>query len=468
MYYLLFLYFAFSSLFVLVIYRLFFHPLHGYPGPTIAALTNWYEAYYNIVKGGSLIAKYEQLHKLHGPVIRVGPNTLHFNDRQAYHDIYTYGSTLVKDRGIYDAFGVHARESSFIFSDPEVAKQRRNLLQPLFSRRAVTSLEYTIQQKIDKLLDVLADNYNSSSTTVSMDVAYRALTTDIITSYCFAESANILDSPGFSDPILQGMKETLTKIWLQIHFPFFVTFALNAPQKLILWLLPEFEGYLKMKAGFERQINSLIKDPDTLAMVEHETIFHHLLEPKDQKPLSQASLMDEAFILVAAGSDTVGNACNIGTFYALKYPSIHQKLKKELDEVWPDKDRPMNYAALENLPYLTAFIKEVLRFSLGAMHPLPRVVGPSTPKIGGLKIPPGTVVGMSVKFLHTNPDVFPDPYTFNPDRWLVQDTSQPMLDLATFSKGPRICLAWCELYLIFGNILRRLDLKLHITEDTYV
>ncbi|KAF9030669.1 cytochrome P450 [Rhodocollybia butyracea] len=404
------------------------------------------------------------------PVIRVGPNTLHFNDRKAYHDIYTYGSTLVKHSGLYDALGVHAPKSSIVFSDPELAKQRRGLLQPLFSRRAVISLEYTIQQKIDKLLALLANSYNSSSTTVSMAVAYRALTTDIITSYCFAESANILDSPGLSHPILQGVKELIKKFWLQIHFPFFITFALNAPQKLILWLLPEFEGYLMMKAGFERQINSLIKNPDTLSMVEHETIFHHLLEPEDQEHLSQASLMDEAFILVTAGSDTVGNACNVGTFYALKYPSIHQKLKKELEEAWVDKDRPMSYTALERLPYLTAFIKEALRVSLGVMHPLPRVVGPSTPEIGGLKIPPGTVVSMGIKFLHMNPDVFTDPYAFNPDRWLAQDTTQLMLDLAPFSKGPRMCvglnLAWCELYLIFGNILRRLDLKLLITEDT--
>ncbi|KAF9077868.1 cytochrome P450 [Rhodocollybia butyracea] len=148
MYYLLFLYFAFSSLFVLALYRLFFHPLCEYPGPPLAALTDWYQAYYNIVKGGGLVIKYEQLHKLHGPVIRVGPNTLHFNDRQAYHDIYTYGSTLVKHSELYDALGVHAPKSSIIFCDPEVSKQRRGSLQPLFSRRAVISLEYTIQQKV--------------------------------------------------------------------------------------------------------------------------------------------------------------------------------------------------------------------------------------------------------------------------------------------------------------------------------
>ncbi|KAF9056859.1 hypothetical protein BDP27DRAFT_1189835, partial [Rhodocollybia butyracea] len=63
-------------IFVLVLYRLFFHPLCRYPGPTLAALTDWYGAYYSIVKGGGLVTQYEQLHKLHGPVIRVGPNTV--------------------------------------------------------------------------------------------------------------------------------------------------------------------------------------------------------------------------------------------------------------------------------------------------------------------------------------------------------------------------------------------------------
>ncbi|KAF9077833.1 cytochrome P450 [Rhodocollybia butyracea] len=465
MYYLLFLYIALFSFSVLATYRLFFHPLHQYPGPVLAALTNWYEVYYNIVKGGGLLAEIERLHQLHGPVIRVGPNTLHFNYRQAYHDIYTYGATLVKDQEFYSAIGAHAPQGCINFCDPEVAKQRRGLIQSLFSRKAVMSLEYTIQQKVG-LLALLKNNYNSSSATVSMAVAYRALTTDIITSYCFAESSDILDSPGgLSHPILRGIRDTVKKIWFQRHFPFSVTFFLNVPQTLILWLLPEFDGYLKMKLGWERQIDSLIKNPEALSMAEHETVFHHLLEPKDQERPSRSSLVDEAFVLVGAGSDTVGNACYIGTFYALKYPSINRKLKEELEEVWVDKDRPMSYTTLEKLPYLTAFIQEVLRFSIGVIHPLPRVVGPSTPEIGGLKIPPGTTVEMSTMFLHMNPDVFPDPYTFNPDRWLVEDINEMMFDLASFSKGPRICLAWCELYLIFGNIFRRLDLKLHVTED---
>ncbi|KAJ3929376.1 MAG: hypothetical protein NXY57DRAFT_900206 [Lentinula lateritia] len=74
------MYLFLSSLFLyvgaLAIYRLFFHPLSKYPGPLLASLTDWYEMYYNIIKGGALVTKINRLHKVHGPVIRIGPNTV--------------------------------------------------------------------------------------------------------------------------------------------------------------------------------------------------------------------------------------------------------------------------------------------------------------------------------------------------------------------------------------------------------
>ncbi|KIK60728.1 hypothetical protein GYMLUDRAFT_600562 [Collybiopsis luxurians FD-317 M1] len=65
----------FSYLTGLGLYRLFFHPLHRYPGPVIAALTDLYEVYHNIVRGGGLVTEIERLHQLYGPVVRTGPNT---------------------------------------------------------------------------------------------------------------------------------------------------------------------------------------------------------------------------------------------------------------------------------------------------------------------------------------------------------------------------------------------------------
>lgn len=96
--------------------------------------------------------------------------------------------------------------------------------------------------------------------------------------------------------------------------------------------------------------------------------------------------------------------------------------------------------------------------------------------------------------MHTNPDLFPDPMAFVPERWLHPESQKLENYLVPFSKGPRSCvgikyvpsasfpwvfffastlssdpctsLAWCELYLVFGNMLRKLDMQLYNT--TYV
>jgi hypothetical protein len=92
---------------------------------------------------------------------------------------------------------------------------------------------------------------------------------------------------------------------------------------------------------------------------------------------------------------------------------------------------------------------------------------------------------MSQTFIHLNPDIFPNPDKFEPERWLVDDVRTLDNNLVPFSKGPRACLgikyvpslplrgqnersltldfpslAWAELYLILGNVFRKVGLEL--------
>jgi hypothetical protein len=47
-------------------YRLYFSPLAKFPGPKLAALTKWYEFYYEVVEKGHYTFKIEELHKIYG------------------------------------------------------------------------------------------------------------------------------------------------------------------------------------------------------------------------------------------------------------------------------------------------------------------------------------------------------------------------------------------------------------------
>ncbi|KAK7052836.1 hypothetical protein VNI00_004155 [Paramarasmius palmivorus] len=429
-----------------LIYRLAFHPLRHFPGPKLAAVTEFYQAYFDVVKGGRLLNHLRHLHGEYGPVVRIGPNTLHFTTAKAYYRIYANGQDFTKEKKLYDCFA--QPDSFFVFSDPQQARARRALLNPLFSRRAIFKLEGVVQERVDKLVERLATWPKDRP--VDLTYAFRCTTMDIISEYCFAYPFNGLDTPDFHHPTLRAFHGFLPGFWKQRHFPI----LLKLPDWLKLWLSPQARPFMDHKRNLSEQVDKILADPTVLKSVEHETIYHHLLNPEKDKrsqhtPVSRNALIDEAIGLIGAGTDTVGTTCSVGTFHALRNPAIADKLKSELKSVWEDAESS------------TAFIKESLRFGNGVVTPLPRVSGENT-IIDGLAVPAGTTVGVSHVFMHEDPEIFKNPQEFLPERWLQDDTRDMELNLVPFSKGPRICLglnlAWCELYLIFGNIFRKLDL----------
>ena len=52
----------------LAVYRLYLSPIAKFPGPKLAALTKWYEFYYDVVKRGQFSANIQELHKIYGKI----------------------------------------------------------------------------------------------------------------------------------------------------------------------------------------------------------------------------------------------------------------------------------------------------------------------------------------------------------------------------------------------------------------
>lgn len=50
----------------LSVWRLHFHPLARFPGPRLAALTDYYVTYYDLVKKGATVRQLERLHERYG------------------------------------------------------------------------------------------------------------------------------------------------------------------------------------------------------------------------------------------------------------------------------------------------------------------------------------------------------------------------------------------------------------------
>lgn len=78
-----------------------------------------------------------------------------------------------------------------------------------------------------------------------------------------------------------------------------------------------------------------------------------------------------------------------------------------------------------------------------------------------------TNVMQSHYLLHTDPKIFPDPYTFEPQRWIDEPSLKARYFLG-FGRGSRVCLginlANAELYLTIAYICSRFDMELFETE----
>ena len=141
----------------------------------------------------------------------------------------------------------------------------------------------------------------------------------------------------------------------------------------------------KKKQAAEKQIQKVLQEIQAGIVPTRPTIFHTIISPPpdadtdpDYNPPPISQIVDEAYGLTGAASDTTGNVMCMAAFHVLQDENrdIRRELQAELAEAFPHdmKDSGLPYQKLEKLPYLTAVIKEGLRLSYGVIHPIPRVV----------------------------------------------------------------------------------------------
>lgn len=178
-----------------IIYNHFFHPLKNFPGPNKAAVsTGWYKTYQELILGRNWIDVLRELHTQYGDVVRVGPNELHFSSPSAYHEMYSNSNRWDKEETLYRSFGED--RSSFGFLTYREAKQRKDVLAPMFSKRAISELQGLVKEKIVRLCDALERN-ESEGTSSDMLFALRCFTLDTIMGYCFAKDVKSTEAKDF-------------------------------------------------------------------------------------------------------------------------------------------------------------------------------------------------------------------------------------------------------------------------------
>jgi cytochrome P450 len=254
--------------------------------------------------------------------------------------------------------------------------------------------------------------------------------------------------------------------------------AMPRLESYLHWPLPGLNKFRRSRDRLNTIVDRIIRErradiaADPAGTIRNDvlsTLIASRYEPEDPRTanpeprtspqgMSDEQLRDEVLTIFLAGYETVANAL-AWTWYCLSQnPDAESRLHSELDTVLgPDHRRP-TLADYPSLVYTEQVFAESMRlyppaWAQGRMSTKPVTLGP-------YHIPPGAHFFFSQYIIQRNPEYFPDPLRFDPNRHTPEaKAARPKFAYFPFGGGRRQCIgesfAWMEGVLAIATIASR-------------
>jgi cytochrome P450 len=166
-----------------------------------------------------------------------------------------------------------------------------------------------------------------------------------------------------------------------------------------------------------------------------------LARHEDGSPMSDAELRDELLTLLTAGHETTATALSWAMERLTRHP---EKLERLRDEAFAGEEA-----------YLTATIQETLRLRPVIVLVIRKLTEPV--ELGGYELPAGARVTPSIHLIHRDPEIYPEPDRFLPERFLAEPPGT--YTWIPFGGGVRRCLgaafAQFEMSVVLRELVKR-------------
>ncbi|KAF7077982.1 hypothetical protein CFC21_082464 [Triticum aestivum] len=187
---------------------------------------------------------------------------------------------------------------------------------------------------------------------------------------------------------------------------------------------------------------------------ECDDLMSGLMQMKDEhgKKLSDEEVVHNIISLVIAGYESTTIAIMWAVYHLAKSPVVLAKLREENVAMSKSKGGSMSTGLMithDDIPkmkYTAKVVEETIR--MANIAPMVHRVANKDVEYRGYTIPKGWAVLVWLRSVHTDPNYYQDPLSFNPDRW---DGPAKPGTYQVFGGGPRICA---------GNMLARLQVTI--------
>jgi len=193
--------------------------------------------------------------------------------------------------------------------------------------------------------------------------------------------------------------------------------------------------------GWKNLVNfmkDIIKEKAAQDPTQHHDIISQMVHASGTEgKLTLEELVANAVTFFVAGHETTAQTLNWAVYELSQHQDIQEKLFQEIQNKIGDKNPDFDDI---NLEYLECFLMENLRLHT-PLSLFPTREATTDLDYNGLIIPKGSLLSINFYTIHRNPEIWPDPEKFDPDRFLPdQRKDRHKFAHVPFSAGPRQCI----------------------------
>ncbi|KAK4874012.1 hypothetical protein RN001_013372 [Aquatica leii] len=220
--------------------------------------------------------------------------------------------------------------------------------------------------------------------------------------------------------------------------------TINKREKEGLIRLDMIHLLVEARKGVVVKEDSCVSDAGFAATTESKI---HYLGKKPKIELSDEDITAQALIFILGGFDTASTLMSFIAYELAKNQDVQQKLQEEIQETLLKCNGNLTYEAVHKMMYMDMVVSETLRkwppgFILDRLCVKDYLIEPVNSWENPLLVEKGTMVQVPVAGIHHDPKYFPDPETFDPERFNDENKHNiTHFSYLAFGSGPRNCIA---------------------------
>lgn len=333
-----------------------------------------------------------------------------------------------------------SQPSVFDATDKALHRQRRKIVAPLISERAMRAFEPEMSREVNLFLRLLLRSSRRAggkkAAVVNMSHRCENLAVDVVGHLSFGYDLRSQTEP-LHRRVIDGIKARSRRGSL-----LFAWGALRPAFNLLdraLPLVPGMRGrYVAAVEGWYESLRTMINARMALARDAKDDFYARATataagsgvqgeegeeEQGADRQLVTKELWAESVLLVAAGGSTTSIALAATFFYLSRNPAAHARLAAEIRTSFASGREIAGGPRLAACAYLRAVLDEALRLAPGTPAPWREQDAASAAAgeafvVDGNVVPPGTQVAINLFCLMRNAAYFERPLEFRPERWL--------------------------------------------------